>query len=190
MGRFEEVQSIMVEVLREHFSIHSVQVFIEQFTLDRECKIHMSLPARYDAVPLLATVTVGFDVFQTSMGLYEDEIADEDEESIFEEVDRGLDIDVSITLPILKGDIDMLAVINEVELEYPDYEPELVLKRTLNAEDSADQYEVFIYYDVPADAIVEQGYYGEFFKELREIMELIYERIKNHIDYSWYKGND
>jgi len=124
MARFEEVQMRLAESAKNFLELYNMQVFVEQFTLDRESKFSLVLPDTEPPFPVTATLSFIYDAFQTGMTLYEDSSLDKDEADI----DTSIELDFTVHFPIMKGAPDMREIIAELEDAYPDMEPALIVK--------------------------------------------------------------
>ncbi len=185
MARFEEVQMTIAESAKNHLDIYNMQVLIEQFTLDREGRFSLTLPNMEQPFPVSATVSFVYDAFQTGMTLYEEITTDEDSD-----VDTSVELEFTIKLPIMKGYPDIEALIDEINEEYPDTEPILMIREIIGSDEPFKEYEIHYSYDIEPEDATDNELFDEIFQELKEIMELIYERTENYIDQSWYSGEE
>ncbi len=185
MTRFEEVQMRVAESAKNHLEIFNMQVFIEQFTLDRESRFSLTLPDLEPPFFLATTVSFTYDAFQTGMTLYEDE---EDEGDM--DVDTSLELEFTIKLPVMESYPAIEELVEEIKEEYPDTEPILTARETLMIEEPIREYEISYIYNIDADDIVDADLLDQIFNELKEIMELIYKRTKDFIDLSWYREEE
>jgi hypothetical protein len=129
MTRFEEVQMKLAESAKNFLEVYNIQVFIEQFSLTRESRFSLTLPEMEDPYPVSATVSFTYDVFQTSMSMYDD-IKPEDDSVIAE---NTIELDILVRLPIMEGYPDIEGLLREIESQYPDSEPVLVVKEFYGA---------------------------------------------------------
>jgi len=187
MTRFEEVQMRIAESARNFVDIYNMQVFIEQFTLDRESRFFVTLPEMEQPYPITAVISFAYDTFQTSLSMSKQEEEEEDEPQV---EDASVTIDFMIKLPMMTGYPDIDKLFAEIEREYPDTEPALVVRETIGGEDVSKEYEINYAYDVSDEDLTDMALYEELFEELRDIMELIFNRTKFYIDNSWYEGED
>lgn len=186
MTRFEEVQMKIAESAKNYLEVYNIQVFIEQFSLTRESRFSLTLPGMEDPYPVSATVSFTYDVFQTGMSMYTDEKPED--ESILGE--NTIELDVLIRLPIMEGYPDIEGLLREIESQYPESEPVLLVKDFYGAGQPSKEYEVSYAYDIESEDVPEGEVFDGLFEELHGIMELIYERTKYNIDQSWYRGED
>jgi len=186
MTRFEEVQMKLAESAKNFLEVYNIQVFIEQFSLSRESRFSLTVPGMEEPYPVFATVAFTYDVFQTGMSMYDD--MKPEEENLLAE--NTLELDILIRLPVMEGYPDLEGLLRDIERQYPESEPVLVVKEFYGAGLPAKEYEVSYGYDVESDDIPEGDVLDGVFEELRGIMELIYEKTKYNIDQSWYRGED
>lgn len=184
MTRFEEVQMRIAESARNFVEIYNMQVFIEQFTLDRESRFFVTLPEMEQPYPISAVISFTYDTFLTSLSMSKPE----DDEPPVE--DSSVTIDFVIKLPMMSGYPDIDKLFAEIEREYPDSEPSLVMRETIGGEEVTKEYEINYSYDVNDEDLTDIGLYEEIFEELRDILELLHNRTKFYIDNSWYEGDD
>ncbi|MCC6347083.1 MAG: hypothetical protein IT388_07855 [Nitrospirales bacterium] len=185
MTRFEEVQMKIAESAKNHLEIFNMQVFIEQFTLDRESRFSLTLPTLDPPFPLSATVSFTYDAFQTGMTLYE-----ENPEEANSDVDTSVELEFSLKLPIMQGYPTVEALLQEIDEEYPDTEPMLTVKEMFPSEDNIKEYEISYLYSIDVDEAMESDLFDQIFEELKEVLELVYRRTKDYIDHSWYRGEE
>lgn len=186
MARFEEVQMTIAESAKNYLEIYNMQVFIEQFTLDREGRFSLTLPNMEQPFPVSATVSFIYDAFQTGMTLYEDNIQDESSP----DVDTSIELEFTVKCPIMKGYPDIEALVEEISEEYPDTEPILTIREIIDGDEPFKEYEIHYSYDISPEDATDSELFDEIFEELKEIMELIYERTESYIDQSWYRGEE
>jgi hypothetical protein len=186
MTRFEEVQMKLAESSKNFLEVYNIQVFIEQFSLTRESRFSLTLPEMEDPYPVSATVSFTYDVFQTGMSMYDDMKPDDD--SVIAE--NTLELDIVVRLPMMEGYPDIEGLLREIEVQYPESEPVLVVKEFYGAGQPTKEYELSYGYDVEAEDVPKGEVLDGVFEELRGIMELIYEKTKYNIDQSWYRGED
>ncbi|MGO9612975.1 MAG: hypothetical protein ACLPX5_08070 [Dissulfurispiraceae bacterium] len=186
MARFEEVQMRLAESAKNFLELYNMQVFVEQFTLDRESKFSLVLPDTEPPFPVTATVSFIYDAFQTGMTLYEDSSLDKDEADI----DTSIELDFTVHFPIMKGAPDMRAIIAEIEDAYPDMEPALIVKDIWSDEEPLKEHELSYNYSIEAEDILDQELLDELFEELRGVLTLVHDRTKDYIDKSWYREED
>jgi hypothetical protein len=185
MTRFEELQMKIAESAKNYLEIFNMQVFIEQFTLDRESRFSLTLPHMDPPYALTAIVSFTYDAFQTGMTLYE-----EDTEESSMEADTSLEIEFLIKLPILEDYPNIEALLAEVEEEYPDTQPVLFAKEIIPSEGSSREYEISYVYDIEANDLGDDELFNQIFEELRGILELIRKRTQDYIDHSWYSAEE
>jgi len=185
MTRFEEAQMKIAEACKNHLEVFNIQVFIEQFSLARESRFSVTLPDMEEPYPVSAQISFIYDVFQTGMSMY-GEIRQEEENLN----DNLLELDILIRLPMLEGYFDIEGLLRDIEKMYPDSEPVLVSKEYIGAGEQSREYEISYGYDIDVEEPLQADTLDNIFDELHNIMELIYNKTKFHIDQSWYKGED
>lgn len=181
MVRFEEVQMMIAESAKDFLDIVNMQVFIEQFSLDREGKIFLVLPGMEPPFHVSATVSFMYDALQTGMALYEDEYKDSPEMS------ESVELDFAIKLPIMEGYPEVEELLEEISEEYPDTEPILSVKEIFPSIMPTKEYEILYSYDIDTEKGIDRDLLDEIFSELRGILDLVHRRTKNYINTSWYR---
>jgi hypothetical protein len=185
MTRFEEAQMKIAESCKNFLEVFNIQVFIEQFSLSRESRFSVTLPGMAEPYHVSAQISFMYDVFQTGMSMY-DEIKQEDEGI----TDNLLELDILIRLPMIEGYFDMEGLLREVEKLYPESDPVLVVKEMIGAGEQTKEYEISYGYDLDVEESLQPEALDAIFEELKNILELVYQKTKYHIDESWYKGED
>jgi hypothetical protein len=185
MTRFEEAQMKIAEACKNHLEVFNIQVFIEQFSLARESRFSVTLPELAEPYPLSAQISFIYDVFQTGMSMYEE--IKQEEEALN---DNLLELDILVRLPMLEGYFDIEGLLLDIEKLYPDSEPVLVAKEYMGSGEQSKEYEISYGYDIDIGESLQTDLLDNIFEELRNIMELVYNKTKFHIDQSWYKGED
>lgn len=184
MARFEEVQMLLAESAKEHLELFNMQVFIEQFTLDRESRLSLSLYELEPPFPVTATVSFTYDAFQTGATLYDD--APEHEQS--SDVDTSVELEFSVHLPIMVGSPDIQALIDELKEAYSDVDPVLIKKDIVSQDGVIREYELGYSYTIEAADILDKELMSEVFDELRGILDTVNRRTKKYVDKTWYRG--
>ncbi len=187
MVRFEELQMAIAESARKHLQILSMQVFIEQFSLERESRITLTLPDMETLpYPLTAVVAFTYDVIQSGATIYKDNLEEKDEDAD----DNFIELSFNIRLPILHGNPDLSSLTNDIQEEFPDIEPFLLEKNITGPEEDITEHELSYFYEIDMDEADENELFDEIFSELREIMSLAHNMTRRHIDRSWYEEQD
>lgn len=182
MARFEEMQMTIAETVKDYLDIYNMQVFIEQFTLDRESKFQVTLPNMQPPYPVSANISFVYDAFQTGITLYDESI-----EESSPDFDTSIDLEISLKLPIMRDFEDIDALMGEISENFPDIEPILIIREVIGGEEeSFKEYEIHYNYIIDLSDALNSELFDETFEELRDVMELVYRRTKNYIDYSWY----
>jgi hypothetical protein len=91
-----------------------------------------------DPYPVSATVSFTYDVFQTGMSMYDD-MKPEDDSVIAE---NTLELDILVRLPMMEGYPDIEGLLREIEVQYPESEPVLVVKEFYGAGQPTKEYEL------------------------------------------------
>ncbi|MEW6118173.1 MAG: hypothetical protein AB1553_14940 [Nitrospirota bacterium] len=185
MIRFEEVQMKIAEAAKNHLEIINMQVFMEQFTLDRESRFSLTLPHMEPPYPLSATISFIYDAFQTGITLYEDE----SEEAALD-IDTSLELDFIIKLPHMERHPALEELLEEIEEEFPDTQPMLLTREVFPSDGPSKEYEISYSYTISAEDVEEGDLFSEIFEELKGILELVDERTKDYIDHSWYRSEE
>ncbi|MCL0038208.1 hypothetical protein M1N10_04245 [Thermodesulfovibrionales bacterium] len=191
MMRFEEVQMKIAESAKNYLEICNMQVFIEQFRLERESRFSLTLPDMKPPFPVSATVSFTYDVFQTGMTMIyreredSDENDSEDSDENDSDVDASVELDFSIRLPVMEDCPDIEAILEEISEEYPDTEPILISKEIFPDKGPSKDYKISYTYDISLEDVIGGDIFDEVFEELKGILELIHKRTKNYIDSSW-----
>jgi len=183
MLRFEAVQMAVAESAKNFLDIYNMQVFIEQFTLDRESRLYLTLPKTEPPFPVTATASFAYDALQTGMTVYEN--GNEDSHD-----DNSIALDFVIRLPVMEDYPDIEEILEEISEEFPETEPILSTRETFPSIMPSKEYEIFYSYDIDAEDAINTSLLEEIFSELRGIMDLVYKRTKNYIDLSWYRGEE
>ncbi|MFQ3573497.1 MAG: hypothetical protein SNJ53_02570 [Thermodesulfovibrionales bacterium] len=186
MARFEELQMMLVESASRYLDIYSMQVFTEQFTLDRESKIFLTLSEMEQPYVISATVSYTFDAFQTGYSLHMEE-QDEDEEEPETVVDTTIDLEFKIQIPVLTNYSIMETLYERLSSRLEDTALEMVCKEFTSTNGSFKEYEMVYYYDLDYVDGLDAEVLDEIFKELRDTMEFIYNETDEFIDTSWYE---
>jgi hypothetical protein len=186
MARFEEIQMKIAESAKKFLDIYNMQVFIEQFTLDRESKVSLTLREMKPPFPVSATVSFTYDAFQTGATLYEENEYEGDDTDI----DTSVNLEFVVRLPIMKGSPDIDSLLDEIEDEYPDAGPYLEIKEVFGAEEPFKEYKIVYGYDIEAEDIMDSELFDEIFDELKGILDLTYKRTRDYMDLSWYEDEE
>ncbi|MEW5745373.1 MAG: hypothetical protein AB1805_08060 [Nitrospirota bacterium] len=186
MTRFEEVQMKIAETAKNYLEIFNMQVFIEQFTLDRESVFSLTLPDMEPPYPLSATVSFTYDAFQTGITLYEDSSPEEGEGDI----DTSFELEITVKLPVLVAYPHIEGLLDEIEENYPDTQPLLIAREMIPSDEPVKEYEITYSYDVEAEDVADSDLFEQIFSELKGVLELINERTRDYIDHTWYSGEE
>ncbi len=184
MARFEELQMMLVESASKFLDLYSMQVFTEQFTLDRESKFFVTLQDMEPPYLISASVSYTFDAFQTGLSLFREENEDESD------IDTTVDLDFTIKLPVLRDYPDINGLYETVAEMLEDTDTGLTIKEYLDTEGSFKEYEINYSYEIDPIEDLDPELFDEIFNELKETMDLIYRKTETYIDMSWYNTED
>ena len=182
--RFEELQMRIADSAKNYLEVYDMATFIEQYSLNKECKISMTLPDLRTPYPLNATVSFSYDAQQTSLSLIFDEESEED-------FDEAVEVDVVINLPFLEKYNNVTEIFEEIVRDYPDLDPVLIKKEIIKRDViNGEEYEIVYSYVVGVEELSDSTFYDDMFFELSSILRSIYERTKFYIDMSWYREQE
>jgi hypothetical protein len=182
--RFEELQMRIADSAKNYLEVYDMATFIEQYSLNKECKISMTLPDLRTPYPLNATVSFSYDAQQTSLSLIFDEESEED-------FDEAVEVDVVINLPFLEKYNNVTEIFEEIVRDYPDLDPVLIKKEIIKRDViNGEEYEIVYSYVVGGEELNDSTFYDDMFFELSSILRSIYERTKFYIDMSWYREQE
>lgn len=188
MIRFEELQMRIMDAAKNYLDVYDMSTFIEQYSLNKESKLSMTLPEIKPPYPISAMVSFSYNAHQTSFSILFDEDEDEEESDTFENM---VEIDVVISLPFLEGYNHVRELFEEIVNEYPDLDLVLVKKEFMGKDlIQGEEYEISYSYPVAGEELKDPQFYEEMFFELSNILRTIYERTKFYIDMSWYTAED
>ncbi len=184
MIRFEELQMRLVESAKNYLDIFDLATLVEQYSLNKESKITMSLPELRQPYPLSATVSFSYDVEQSSLSSLSDPDFDEN-------IDYAVDIEILIHLPFVQSYNEIADIYDEIADKYEELEPLLVKKEFYGRNEiAAEEYEIMYSITVDQEDIDNPGFFEEMFFDLGNILKLIYDRSKFYIDMTWYGEKD
>lgn len=181
MIRFEELQMKFAESAKKFLDFQNMQVFIEQFSLERETKLFFSLPDRDFSHFYQSTASFIYDVSQTEISLYEDDLQETD--SLYP---ATTELTFTIDFPSLKGYPDIDGLVRKIEEEFPDIEPILVIKKVFSPFNILYEYELIYTYEINIEEELDLDYIDDIFKEHRDLLSFIYDKTFNYLDLSWY----
>lgn len=185
MIRFEELQMRMMEAAKNYLELYEMATLIEQYTLNKESRLSMTLSELKPPYPISATVSFSYDAQQTSYSLFSE--FDEDEE-IFED---AIELDVTINLPFLEGYNNINELFEEIANQYPELDPVLVKKEFFRKDLlNGEEYEIVYSYIVGNEELNDNSFYEEFFFDLSNILKTIYNKNKFFIETSWYREQE
>ncbi|MCX7914400.1 MAG: hypothetical protein N2511_07435 [Thermodesulfovibrionales bacterium] len=181
MIRFEELQMKIAESAKKFLDFQNMQVFIEQYSLERETRLFFSLPDRDFSHLYQSTASFTYDISQTEISLYEEEFLETD--SLYQST---TELTFTIDFPSLRGYPDIDGLIREIEDEYPDIEPILVIKKVFSPLNVLYEYELIYTYEIDIEGELDLDYIDDIFKEHRDILNFIYDKTFGYLDLSWY----
>lgn len=180
MIRFEELQMKLAESAKKFLEFHNIQVFIEQFSLERESRLSFSLGGRDFSHLYQSSASFTYDVSQTEMSFYEDDMFESEPE-----YHSTTELTFNIDFPALSRYPDIEGLIRELEEEYPDIEPVLVLRKVFSPLTILNEYELAYTYEIDIEGHLDIQFIDEIFKEHKEILNFIYDKTIDYIDFSW-----
>lgn len=190
MIRFEELQMRIMDAAKNYLDVYNMETLIEQYSLNKESKLAMTLPEIKPPYPISATVSFSYNAHQTSFSILFDEEEEEDSEDSFNFEDM-VQLDVVINLPFLEGYNHAGELFEELINEYPELDMVLIKKEFLGKDlIQGEEYEIAYSYTVGGEELKDPQFYEEMFFELSNVLRTIYERTKFYIDMSWYKPEE
>ncbi|HHW20319.1 MAG TPA: hypothetical protein PKZ17_01220 [Thermodesulfovibrio thiophilus] len=188
MIRFEELQMKIMDAAKNYLDVFDMATLIEQYSLNKESKLSMTLPEIKPPYPISATVSFSYNAHQTSFSILLDEDDVEDEEENF---DNMVEVEVVINLPFIEEYNQLGELFEEIVNEYPDLDPILIKKEFFRKDlVQGEEYEIVYSYMVGGEELKDLQFYEEMFFELSNILQKIYDRMKFYIDISWYRADE
>ncbi|WP_353683683.1 hypothetical protein V4D30_07310 [Thermodesulfovibrio sp. 3907-1M] len=186
MIRFEELQMRIMDAAKNYLDVYDMSTYIEQYSLNKESKLLMTLPEIKPPYPISATVSFSYDAHQTSSSFLYDE---EDQNS--DEFENMVEIEFVINLPFIEGYNHISELFEEIVNEYPELDMVLVKKEFIGKDlMEGEEYEIAYSYPASQEELKDLQFYEEIFFELSNILRTIYERTRFYIDMSWYSAED
>lgn len=187
MLRFEELQMKIMDAAKNYLEVFDIATFIEQYSLNKESRLSMTLPELKTPYPLSATVRFSYDAQQTSYSLMFNEEEDNEEE----ELEDMIDVEVAISLPYLEGYNNITELFEEILNNNPELEPVLVKKEFFRKDmTNGEEYEILYSYIIGGEELKDNHFYEDMFFQLSNILRNIYEKTKFYIEMSWYREHD
>ncbi len=184
MIRFEELQMRIMDAAKNYLEVFDMATLVEQYSLNKESKLSMTLSEIKPPYPISATVSFSYDVHQTSSSVFLDE-------ELEDEFDNAVEIDVIINIPHIDGYNDIAELFEEINAEYGDLEPVLVKKEFYRKDlIEAEEYEISYSYIIGGEELRDLQFFEEMFFELSNILRLIYEKMKFFLDMTWYRERE
>ncbi len=188
MIRFEELQMRIMDAAKNYLDVYEMSTLIEQYSLNKESKLLMTLPEIKPPYPINAAISFSYNAHQTSFSMLFDEDEVEEESENFENM---VEIDVVISLPFLEEYSHVRDLFEEIVNEYPDLDPVLIRKEFFRKDlIEGQEYEIVYSYMVGGEELKDLQFYEEIFFELSNILRTIYEKTKFYIDMSWYRTEE
>ncbi|MGB9822987.1 MAG: hypothetical protein ACPLRL_06170 [Thermodesulfovibrio sp.] len=188
MIRFEELQMRIMDAAKNYLDVYDMSTYIEQYSLNKESKLLMTLPEIKPPYPISAAVSFSYNALQTSSSFLYDE---DEEEQDSEEFENMVEIEVVINLPFLEGYNNINELFEEIVNEHPELDLVLVKKEFIGKDlMEEDKYEIAYSYPASQEELKDLQFYEEMFFELSNILRTIYERMRFYIDMSWYSAED
>lgn len=185
MIRFEELQMKIMDAAKNYLEVFDMSTLIEQYSLNKESRLSMTLPELKSPYPLSATVTFSYDAQQTSFSLMATE---EEEEESFSDM---IEVDVNINLPFLEGFNNISELFEEIFNNYPELDP-LLVKKEFYRKDmiNGEEYEILYSLILDGEEIKDDNIFEDMFFELSNILRTIYNKTRFFIEMSWYKEHE
>ncbi|MDI1470999.1 MAG: hypothetical protein QMD43_02305 [Thermodesulfovibrio sp.] len=187
MLRFEELQMRLMDAAKNYLDVYEMSTLVEQYSLNKESRLSMTLPELKPPYPLSATITFSYDAEQTSFSLtFDDEEVDEEED--FTDI---VEIDVTIHLPFLEGYNNVSDLFEEIVNDNPDLDPVLIKKEFFRKDMmNGEEYEIIYSYIIGGEELKDPEFYEELFFDLSNILRGIYEKTRFFIEMSWYREQE
>ncbi len=185
MTRFEELQMKLTESAKKYLDFQNLEVFIEQFTLEKESRLFFTFTGRDYAHLYRSNAIFNYDVSQTEMSLYEEELFETDPD-----YHTTTDLIFNIDFPSLTGYPDIEGLVSDLKEEYPDIEPILIIKKTFSPLKTMQEYELSYTYELDIEGELDIEFIEEIFREHREILNFIYDRTVDYLNLKWYGEDD
>ncbi|MCX7988769.1 MAG: hypothetical protein N2647_04940 [Thermodesulfovibrio sp.] len=187
MLRFEELQMKIMDAAKNYLDVFDMATLIEQYSLNKESRLSMTLPELKPPYPLSATVTFSYDAQQTSFSL----MFNEDEEEEENEFGDIVEVDISISLPFLEGYNNVAELFEEIVNTNPDLDPVLVKKEFFRKDMiNGEEYEIVYSYIIDGEELKDTQIYEDMFFELNNILRTIYDKTRYFIEMSWYREHE
>jgi len=185
--RFEELQMRLMDAAKNYFDVYEMSTLVEQYSLNKESRLSMTLPELKPPYPLSATITFSYDAQQTSFSLTFDDEEGDDEEDFTDIVE----IDVTIHLPFLEGYNNVSELYEEIVNDNPELDPVLIKKEFFRKDMmNGEEYEIIYSYIIGGEELKDPEFYEELFFDLSNILRGIYEKTRFFIEMSWYREQE
>lgn len=181
MIRFEELQMRIIEAAKNYLDVYEISTFVEQYSLNKESRLSMTLPELKFPYPITATVSFSYDIQQSTVSLMEDEEDSED----------NIEVTITVDLPFVEEYNEISYIYEEITNKFSDLDIVLVRKEIYRKDMPPQQeYELVYSYIVESDDLQDPNFYEEVFFDLNSLLRMIYEKTKYFIDISWYRQED
>lgn len=181
MIRFEELQMRIIEAAKNYLDVYEISTFVEQYSLNKESRLSMTLPELKFPYPITATVSFSYDIQQSTVSLMEDEEDSED----------NIEVTITVDLPFVEEYNEISYIYEEITNKFSDLDIVLVRKEIYRKDMPPQQeYELVYSYIVESDDLRDPSFYEEVFFDLNSLLRMIYEKTKYFIDISWYRQED
>ena len=185
--RFEELQMRLMDAAKNYFDVYEMSTLVEQYSLNKESRLSMTLPELKPPYPLSATITFSYDAQQTSFSLTFDDEEGDDEEDFTDIVE----IDVTIHLPFLEGYNNVSELYEEIVNDNPELDPVLIKKEFFRKDImNGEEYEIIYSYIIGGEELKDPEFYEELFFDLSNILRGIYEKTRFFIEMSWHREQE
>lgn len=187
MLRFEELQMKIMDAVKNYLDVFDMATSIEQYSLNKESRLFMTLPELKPPYPLSATVTFSYDAQQTSYSL----MSSDEEDNEDEELENMIEVDVAISLPYLEGYNKIHELFEEIANNYPELDPMLIKKEFFKRDMiNGEEYEIVYSYFIGGEELKDNQIYEDMFIELTNILRSIYNKTKFLIEMSWDREHE
>lgn len=170
----------LAESAKKFLEFQNMQVFIEQFSLEREGRLSFSLGGKDFSHLYHSSASFTYDVSQTEMSFYEDDLF-----STEPDYHTTIEITFNIDFPVLSRHLDIESLVREIEEEYPDIEPILTLRKAFSPLNTITEYELAYTYEIDIEEQLDNEFLDEIFKEHKDVLNYIYNKTIDYLDLSW-----
>jgi hypothetical protein len=177
----------IMDAVKNYLDVFDMATSIEQYSLNKESRLFMTLPELKPPYPLSATVTFSYDAQQTSYSL----MSSDEEDNEDEELENMIEVDVAISLPYLEGYNKIHELFEEIANNYPELDPMLIKKEFFKRDMiNGEEYEIVYSYFIGGEELKDNQIYEDMFIELTNILRSIYNKTKFLIEMSWDREHE